>query len=120
MHDPDGPPKDLPSVAERRRAERHPCSLPLHWRVLDSEEGGSETVGVCDISTTGIGLLLSRPVRTGDVLVLQLQGPDRQLTRPMPVRVMHVTQRAPGEWRVVGCFIRPLTQRELQALRDEA
>jgi hypothetical protein len=36
------------------------------------------------------------------------------------VRVMHVVERTGGGWRVGCSFIRALTQRELQALRDES
>jgi hypothetical protein len=38
----------------------------------------------------------------------------------MPVRVMHARQEAEAGWSA-GCrFVRPLSQRELQALLDEA
>jgi hypothetical protein len=120
MREDDKPAPDLPSVAERRCVERYPCSLSATWRVLDSESDRSGEAEVCDISTKGIGLILGSAVRAGEVLAVQLHCRNQQLARRMPVRVMYALEREFGEWRVGGCFIRPLTQLELRAALDES
>ncbi len=120
MREDDKPAQDLPSVSERRGAERYPCSLAATWRVLDSESDRFGDADVCDISTNGIGLILASAVRAGEVLAIQLHCRNQQVARRMPVRVMYALERKFGEWRVGGCFIRPLTQLELRAVLDES
>jgi PilZ domain len=113
-------PGDAPVLAERRAAERYACPLPLSWQVLGSGPDGVWSAGVRDVSTAGIGLMaLTQPVRAGEVLVIRLRL-HGGLSRPMPVRVMHAKEEAGANW-CAGCrFVRPLSQRELQGLLDEA
>jgi hypothetical protein len=111
--------KAVSSVADRRGAERYPCSLPVTWNVLGSDDDRSGTAEVRDVSTAGIGLVLSSQVRAGDILVLQFRLPDGHLTRPMSVRVMYALEPTTGEWRVGCVFLRPLTQHELRTLLDQ-
>ena len=52
----------------------------------------------------------STDVRTGTYLYYR---------HTLPVRVMHATLQAEGDWHV-GCrFVRPLSGRDLEALLDE-
>ena len=69
-----------------------------------------------DVSATGIGLRVRQALKPGTVLVLTLQTRDHHLSRPLPVRVIHATALADGEW-LAGCqFIRPLNGQDLRAL----
>jgi hypothetical protein len=71
-----------------------------------------------DISITGLGLLLSRQMEAGTVLVLQLPGLRSPRRRKQRAEVVHATGQASGNW-LVGCrFLSPLSDEELrQALR---
>jgi hypothetical protein len=106
--------------ADRRGAERYPCDLQPFWRVAGGGAAGEgPPARVRDVSATGIGLLVGQPLKPGAVLVLTLQARDEQLSRPLPVRVMHATPQAGGGW-LVGCqFVRRLSAGDLQALLDE-
>jgi hypothetical protein len=115
--------QDFPALADRRGAERYPCNLAATWRALEADGCDAERFGdadVCDISTTGIGLVMASAVRSGEILAVQLQCCNKRLARPMPVRAMYALAREYGEWRVGACFLRPLTQLELRAILDES
>ena len=74
--------------AERRSSPRFPCNLQPSWH--DTGAGPQpELMKVHNISSVGIGLLVSEPVKPGTVLMIQLQSGDRPRSRPLPVRVMH-------------------------------
>jgi hypothetical protein len=99
--------------ADRRCAPRFPCSLTPSWHEVDVDLA-PDLVKVHNISSTGIGLLVREPVKSGTVLLIQLQGKDRPRSRPLPVRVMHSTTRLEEGW-LLGCaFVRPLNNEELQ------
>src|SRR5262249_44077687 len=84
--------------ADRRGAERYPCNLQPFWRIVSEPPAAAPPARVRDVSATGIGLLLPQPLKPGAVLVLTLQTRDQQLSRPLPVRVMHATRQADGGW----------------------
>jgi hypothetical protein len=101
---------------ERRRAERFPCTLQPFWRLAGAEDDGEAGASVRDVSTTGIALRLDEPLKLGAVVIINLQARDQRRSRPLAVRVMHVTPQAEGGW-VAGCqFIRPLSTQDLEAL----
>ena len=71
-------------------------------------------VKVRDISLTGIGLVLLRPVEAGTALAITLSNSDQNITKTTVVRVMHTTPVHGGH--LVGCvFTEPLTYQELTA-----
>jgi hypothetical protein len=113
-------PSEAPvSPAERRGAERFPCSLQPFWSVVGEEQAESPSASVRDVSATGIGLIVGHPIKPGTVLVLRLQTRDQRLSRPLPARVMHSTARPDGDW-LVGCqFVRRLTDEDMWALLSD-
>ena len=85
----------------------------------DANCADSPIAGIRDVSTTGIGLRADQPLKPGTVLVIRLEKHDQKLSRPLPVRVMHATQQAEGDW-LVGCqFVRPLSDKDLRELLGE-
>jgi hypothetical protein len=107
-------------AADRRTAERYPCNLKPSWRSWGKPGGESWSAAINDISTTGISLLINYWMKPGTVLVIKLQNSNHRLTRPLPVRVMHATERADGEW-LIGCaFVRRLSEPELQAILQDS
>ena len=101
---------------DRRNAERYACDLQPFWRVAGVNSLDTPRASIHDISATGIGLRVHQELKAGTVLVLTLQGRDQRLSRPLPVRVMHSTALADGDW-LVGCqFVRALSGPDLRAL----
>jgi len=102
--------------ADRRGAERYPCDLQPFWRIAGEDHADAPPANIQDVSATGIGLRVRQSLKPGTVLVLTLQTRDHRLSRPLPVRVMHATALADGEW-LAGCrFIRPLNGQDLREL----
>ena len=112
------PPEDAALQADRRGAERYACDLQPFWRVAG--EGPLDApAGIHNVSATGIGLRVKQTLKPGTVLILTLQNRDHRLSRPLPVRVMHATALADGDW-LAGCqFLRPLSGPDLRALLGE-
>ncbi len=101
---------------ERRSAQRFPCHLVTTGHVLGPRGNISWVARVANISTQGVGLLYRSRVKPGTVLVITLQGANQKLSRPMPVRVMHVRQESPDTW-LLGCeFVRRINEDDLHAL----
>jgi len=102
--------------ADRRDAERHPCTLQPFWHIAGANQVDAARATIRDVSATGIGLRVQQSVKPGTVLVITLQTQDQRFSRPLPVRVMHATRQAEGDW-LVGCrFVRVLSVHDLRAL----
>jgi hypothetical protein len=107
----------LPSGAERRRAERHAGNRALLCDVSEGEGGERWTARIHDVSTTGIGLLLSRGPERGTVLTLRFRPPTDSIVPPREACVIHARREHPQALFVVGCaFACELSPDELQAL----
>jgi hypothetical protein len=114
LSEPEGEPRL--SEVERRSAQRYPCNLLTTGHVLGPRGNISWVAKVVNISTHGVGLLYRSRVKPGTVLVITLQGANQKLSRPMPVRVMHVRQEGPETW-LLGCeFVRRVNEEDLLAL----
>jgi hypothetical protein len=98
---------------ERRGAERFPCDLQPFWTEWGSGQGESSAARVNNISTTGISLDTPVRIRPGSVLVLKLLSPERGLSRPLLVRVIHSSAQPDGRWLSGGAFVRRLSDSEL-------
>jgi hypothetical protein len=101
--------------AERREAERFPCALESAGRELGPGQGEWLALRVHDISVTGIGLITPQKHRPGTVLVIRLASRTRGVSRPLVVRVMHVTAHDDG-WLTGAMFVRRLSDESLQDL----
>lgn len=101
---------------DKRAFVRFPCSVKATYERTDGPEGVLCPAEVDNVSATGIGLLLDRPLELGSLLNLQLRHTDRDETRTILACVVHVTTR-PGGQSLLGCnFIRELADEDLQAL----
>jgi hypothetical protein len=99
----------------RRTAERYRCALASAGTLLFPVSGESMIAWLNNLSVTGIGLNLPRPLDAGMELVIQVRietGPPVRL----PGRVVHCTAEVDGTWRV-GChFHAPLDAEVLESL----
>jgi hypothetical protein len=114
-HSPD-PASSAALPEERREAERFPIEPSPVCRLVSATQDEMASATVRDLSATGIGLVVRQPLKPGTVLILNLEVRDCRLPRPLPVRVMHASPTAEGQW-LVGCqFVRRLSDPELQML----
>jgi hypothetical protein len=110
-------PKNEPK-AERRAwvrfgTEQEVCCLPA----TTSSGGESEMAWLAivqDVSPCGIGLLVRQRFEPGTLLTLELSARFDEVTRPLPVRVVHAAQESKSLWTIGCAFASTLSQEELQ------
>jgi hypothetical protein len=109
--------RQKPSAPDDQRTwVRFPCRVRAACQVVADPPEAAWPAEVLDISPSGIGLGVGRPIEPGTLLNLDLQDPAGRITTSMLACVVHVTDRE-GGGRALGCnFIRELSEQELQAL----
>jgi hypothetical protein len=102
--------------ANRRTNVRHRSGREIFYRFLGDLGHELWWRGqIRDVSMTGLGLIISRPSKTGARLTIDLQ--EAGLARRAVARVAHCS-RAGSAW-LIGCTLsRPLTAEEVQILAD--
>jgi hypothetical protein len=115
---PDVPPEDsteLPQTHDRRVSVRYARRLEMLWQLLGLSSRDLTQARVFDVSTSGVGLLLDRPLAVNALLVLRLPTRTAGWGSHL-VRVKRCTEQADGTFQV-GCgFVKPLTPGQLQGL----
>lgn len=100
---------------DRRAAERLPVSAGTSCSFVSPVVVDFGAARVRDISLNGVGLILSRKVEVGTVLVVGIANESKGLAKTMIVRVIHATP-IPGGFLVGGEFATPLTYAEFTSL----
>jgi hypothetical protein len=101
--------------AERRAAVRYSCKLESALQPVPEGDVFCSAV-VVDISPTGIGLLVDRPIEPETLLAVELQSGDSSLSYTLLVEVRHARAGKAGEWRLGCAFARELSEYEVKAL----
>ena len=102
--------------ANRRVSVRYPCRSGTTGQLTLAGEYVSRGARVLDVSTGGVALRLSRRVRRGAALLLQLYNAELRFHYTLAVRVAHATA-LPGRKWLIGCaFDRELSPQELASL----
>jgi hypothetical protein len=71
---------------------------------------------ILDLSLTGVGLLLNRPLELGSWILLELDGLGHDLGLEVSAQVVHATPQHDGNY-LIGCaFAHRLSADELDAL----
>jgi hypothetical protein len=109
---------DQPLVEDRRSAQRYPCEVQTTGHTLGPYGNVTWVAQITDISATGIGLQFRSRVKLGSVLVITLQSASQAMSRPLPVRVMRVTQLDDQTWHLGCAFIRKLKEEDLLGFLD--
>jgi hypothetical protein len=99
-------------------SEQEVCCLPATPSAPDEPDAAWLAI-VRDVSPCGIGLTTKRRFEPGTVLILELSATPKEVTRPLPVRVVHAAQEGKDRW-IIGCaFAAPLRKDELQKFLEQ-
>jgi hypothetical protein len=102
---------DRPAHADRRRADRYRPAFATVCRF-----GRAGGVGlVCDLSRTGVRMLLAAVPEVGAVVGGELAPEDGGPAVPVDVRVVRVVPSGTGDYVLGGEFQSPLGEDELRA-----
>jgi hypothetical protein len=105
-----------PATPDRRGEERCPRGLSASWRLLGAADERAASASVCDLSRTGVALLVGDAVREGAILIVRLHDSSGRLAAPRVAHVKHATCQDDGRW-LVGCaFATPLPEDDLAEL----
>lgn len=100
---------------ERRRAPRQAVDAGVCCALRDPQTGRWRPAGVRDISLTGIALLTTCQLDSGQVLTIELRHEDRGLIRKYLIEVRHSDICCPNDAFLHGCrFALPLRIEELR------
>jgi hypothetical protein len=103
-----------------RGAERCARSLRASWRTLAARDDRLTPAAVCNVSRTGIALLVGEALRPGAILIVRLEDLPEPMAAPRVAHIKHAAQQADGRW-LVGCaFATPLTDDDLSGLSRPA
>ena len=100
----------------RRATVRYQCAPATPGRVALSTDFEFQRAWVLDLSANGVGLYMSRPLKAGATLVIQLKASSLQKIYELSARVVHATALPAGDFRI-GCeFMSGLSDEDLDAL----
>jgi hypothetical protein len=110
--------RQKPSAPDDQRTwVRFPCRVRAACQVVADPPEAPWPAEVLDLSPSGIGLRVERPVEPGTLLNVDLHDAAGRLTTSMLACVVHVTDPDGEGGRALGCnFIRELSEQEIQAL----
>ena len=101
---------------EKRATERFAVNAHVDCAFASPVLEDFGNVKITNISTSGIGLIITEPVAPGMLLVIKLVNPAKKFSKAMLVRVVHVTPQPSGSQLVGGTLDTPLAYEELCAL----
>ena len=100
----------------RRQGPRYRCGPASVGRVTTLKPSQSHRGWILDLSTHGVGLLLTQPLAAGTLLLLHLKSTSGDRCYELAGQVIHSTTQTDGDW-LIGClFADPLTPDDLDAL----
>jgi hypothetical protein len=104
------------AAAERRRAQRHSCTLDSSCWLIASVVGDPQIVRVRNISATGISLILDGSVEPETVIYLELLNRPKSYLCLVRLRVLYCVEHPDGVFIVGGAFQHTLTDEQLVGL----
>jgi hypothetical protein len=111
-------PPSAARAGELRVRRRIACDAPASCQPVAarSSQDPGWTGKVRDVSSQGVGLILSRRFEPGTCLVIELPAPAPRAPETLFAQVEHATALAPVSW-LIGCsFATELSEDELQRL----
>jgi hypothetical protein len=99
----------------QRASVRYRCPPASVGRVYVADDLEFQRAWLVNLSTTGIGLSLGKPLAVGLDVMIQVKSHKSKKNFGLPAHVIHCTQQA-SDW-LVGCqFAHALTKAELEDL----
>jgi hypothetical protein len=95
---------------------RQVCTLGARYGPLATRELLRSAGTICNISCAGLAVIGDAALLPGTKLLIQIQGPTRQLSPTLRAQVAHATIQTDGSW-ILGCSLAtPLSTDLLKAL----
>lgn len=106
------PSVDFPTTAERRALTR------CHWEapVVLVLKNGIWTARLHDISTRGLGVLVTQELSAQSRLMVELFNPRANFWHRKALEVVHATPHGSDGWLLGSLFLQEFTADELHAL----
>src|SRR4051812_48065973 len=101
------------SGQDRRASDRMAVTAATACAFASPVQENFPPVRVRDLSMEGIGLLMTQKVELNSLLAVVIANAQRNFTKTLLVRVIHVTQQT-GTWLIGGTFSPPLTYDEFK------
>lgn len=101
---------------DRRAVERFPVNAQTACDFASPVLEDFGPVRIKNVSTDGIGLIVSQQLERGLLLTVGLANRSKSFAKMVLVRVMHSTPQPGGTYLVGGTFETPLTYDELCAM----
>ena len=105
-----------PSWQNQLATVRYSSAPATSGKVYLPEDLEFQRAWLQDLSATGIGLILSKPLDIGLFVNIQLKSPNSNKAYNIPAHVVHSTMQSGGDW-IIGCeFVNRLTNDEVDDL----
>lgn len=112
--------QNSPSMPERRVQGRRPCPHRPLLRIATHGATGGFLAKVVDLSSSGLGLMLSRPLGIGIEFLFLAPTATTQQPRVLSARVVRSAPQADGNW-FAGCRLAfPFNDHEFDALAGDS
>ena len=104
------------SRGNRRATIRYRCAPATVGKVFSTDDQEFQRAWILDLSLTGIGMELSRPLEPGNLIIITIRSNCRTKTHELSARVMHCSSGPQGDWSI-GCeLVVALSPEELEQL----
>ena len=100
----------------QRATVRYRCAPATTGKLYVTDDHECQCAWIINLSKTGVGLVLARPVPVGAFVVLSVRSTDRSTTYELAAHVMHATFQTQTDW-FVGCeLVTALNDDDLDAM----
>ena len=106
--------KAVSEEEDRRVWLRHPSAAQAVIQPVGDGVDTRLSARVRNVSRGGINLLLDRPLQPGGMISIELPGSTPQKTSTVLACVIHVRERAAGEWSAGCAFSESLSDPDLE------
>jgi hypothetical protein len=104
------------SRGNKRATIRYRCAPATVGKVFAMDDQEFQRAWILDLSLTGVGMQLSRPLEPGNLIIIAIRSNCGTTTHELSARVMHCTTMPLGDWSI-GCeLVIKLSAEELEQL----
>jgi hypothetical protein len=102
--------------SNQRATVRYRCAPATTGKLFLADDHECQLAWIINLSKTGVGLVVSRPVPVGAYVLLNLRSIDRSTVFELAGHVMHSTMQTQTDW-LIGCeLLQPLSDDDLDAM----